>query len=561
MLLILLSWFVTASIVLAFGSILVSIWNKISKKENLFSFFDIFWIGLSAVSTFTIIISLFFPLNIYILLLFIAIAVGYWIVCYPKLFLLCRSALTFFRSLSVWTKIALFLVFFVICLLSVQPAWLGDYGLYYLQSMMWAENYSVVPGLGNLHGRLGFNSSFLLLTTLFSYHPDYFILVYSLNSLCLLIFSVWLISRIRKDSSLFYIVAVLGIFVSIISVFGVISTSFSTDILAGIAILYALLSVVLDADKNIGDRILPLVVVSMFCITLKLSVLPIILIPLYIFVTLLKRKAYKPLLFLLLFSCMIIIPWCLRFVIQTGYLIYPLASVDIFSFDWKMPAELLIEERNWAYSWARIPNMDSAKVLSMPFKEWVPLWIGNLSYKELFLYSLLLVSPIILCFSFKKLKESFPVLLVWIIAILGSAFVFYTAPAIRFGFGFILSAGFIPLLLLQSKFSYTKYIRIIPFALFLLFVLNFSRKEIFRMQNYFPHVEAWYSVFYKPQSLQFYEDGINPEFSEYKIGNTIIYKVTNSDQCFDQCLPCTPYLNDNLGMRGESLQDGFRIRP
>ncbi|MEO0561266.1 MAG: hypothetical protein AAF125_04085, partial [Chloroflexota bacterium] len=35
-----------------------------------------------------------------------------------------------------------------------------DTGLYQIQSFMWTNTYPIVPGLGNLHGRLAFNNSF-----------------------------------------------------------------------------------------------------------------------------------------------------------------------------------------------------------------------------------------------------------------------------------------------------------------------------------------------------------------------------------------------------------------
>jgi hypothetical protein len=38
----------------------------------------------------------------------------------------------------------------------------GDSGLYHLNSIRWAVSYPIVPGLGNLHGRLAFNSSYFL---------------------------------------------------------------------------------------------------------------------------------------------------------------------------------------------------------------------------------------------------------------------------------------------------------------------------------------------------------------------------------------------------------------
>ncbi|NJL05675.1 MAG: hypothetical protein HC911_12385, partial [Chloroflexaceae bacterium] len=44
-----------------------------------------------------------------------------------------------------------------------------DTGLYHYQSVRWATDYALVPGLGNLHERLAFNSAHLLYAALFEY--------------------------------------------------------------------------------------------------------------------------------------------------------------------------------------------------------------------------------------------------------------------------------------------------------------------------------------------------------------------------------------------------------
>ena len=46
--------------------------------------------------------------------------------------------------------------------LAVGPPWHYDTGLYHLSAIQWAEAYRAVPGLGNLHYRLAYNSSHFL---------------------------------------------------------------------------------------------------------------------------------------------------------------------------------------------------------------------------------------------------------------------------------------------------------------------------------------------------------------------------------------------------------------
>jgi len=46
--------------------------------------------------------------------------------------------------------------------LAALPILNTDSGLYHLNSIRWAQTFPIVPGLGNLHGRLAFNSSYFL---------------------------------------------------------------------------------------------------------------------------------------------------------------------------------------------------------------------------------------------------------------------------------------------------------------------------------------------------------------------------------------------------------------
>lgn len=53
------------------------------------------------------------------------------------------------------------LCFFVLALSSGRVTHYDSY-LYHAQSIRWIEEYGVVPGLGNLHNRLAYNSSFFV---------------------------------------------------------------------------------------------------------------------------------------------------------------------------------------------------------------------------------------------------------------------------------------------------------------------------------------------------------------------------------------------------------------
>lgn len=74
---------------------------------------------------------------------------------------------------GVWAFSHAAVLTFLALLLLILSAWVasramlppllnGDIGLYYLGTVHWINSFPVVPGLGNLHGRLAFNQSFFL---------------------------------------------------------------------------------------------------------------------------------------------------------------------------------------------------------------------------------------------------------------------------------------------------------------------------------------------------------------------------------------------------------------
>jgi len=78
-----------------------------------------------------------------------------------KLFRL-REFGTELRSINVAAAAFSLLLIFVIALRSTGPCVHYDTGLYGVSAVQWLTSFRVVPGIANLYGRLGFNSSFFL---------------------------------------------------------------------------------------------------------------------------------------------------------------------------------------------------------------------------------------------------------------------------------------------------------------------------------------------------------------------------------------------------------------
>lgn len=562
MLFILLQWIVITLITLSFGNIFISVWNKISKREEQYSFFDTFWLGLAAVSIILMAVSLFLPISIYILIITICISLLYWGICRVKLKSFYRQGIASVKQLPVWGKAALLFSIAVILLYTLSTPLLYDEGLYHLQSMMWNDQYSIIPGLANLHGRLGFNSTFLLLSTLFHYHPSQYGVYFTLNGLCLFIFSAWLIKQISERESI--IQQLILAFVLLLSTFtfGTYLSSTSTDILANILTLYILLSYVLSKDV-LHQRSLILGFLPIFCITLKLSSAVILLACLWTLFIFLKRREYWSLSALLSLGVLVAVLWCTRFVVLTGYLVYPFPEINIFSFDWKLPTNSIIWEKEAAYAWARVPNIPISEALAMPLSQWIPIWLSRQSVIAIALLALTAISPLIILFNRQKANNSH-ILLAWGISVMGCMFWFFTAPDFRFGVGMILACAFLPFFgtvyklgALDRKLSFLRQFIYLPVLVILLWLGSIATNQL---NTYKSDNQSVASYILQPESLDILKNRKNLEFDKHNINDITFYNPTEGDQCFDQSLPCMTHFKSNLEMRGSGLSDGFRIK-
>ncbi|MDR2954178.1 MAG: hypothetical protein LBV43_03765 [Prevotella sp.] len=468
-----------------------------------------------------------------------------------------------FKKLSVQTKVSLIFVILIIVLWAIIYPRGSDTGLYHLQTMVWAEKFAVVPGLGNLHGRLAFNPSSLVLSTLFSYHPNYFPVFYPINSLCFFIFFIWLFFTLEKYHIFIRYLLVIGLFVFIVSAYGTLISSVSTDMLPNIIICYLLLRSIID--KHYFSKILPIVTISVFCITAKLSAIAITLLALYIVIQQVRQKNYKVIWAIIFLSIITILPWCIRNIIQSGYLIYPFPSIDIFSFDWKIPIDSVQAEKDSIYNWGKV-RMHNEMVSQMSFAEWFPIWFNNLNKYNLGIFLAALISPFIILLNLKKLKKQPIIFFTYCIAVIGVISCFFSAPDIRFGWGFFIMAGFIPLLLLNYKFLDKRFLINIPILLFFVFfILHFSSNYCQMMREQVM-IGKPYLLLYKPQRYDYLKMLENPTFSTVSVGNQEIYYPSTAEQlCYDACFPCTiedrlEMTKGKLEMRGKTLQDGFRIR-
>lgn len=280
------------------------------------------------------------------------------------------------RKLSPWRIGAVLLCFVFTLFWTLQSPGQYDTGLYHAQAIHWVEDYGVVPGLGNLHMRLAYNSAFMPLQALFSLGWIAGQSLHTLNGFFCLAALVYAFSTVRlwgekslRISDLLKCVMVVYVVQKAYDI-----SSSGTDIEAMLLILYIFIKWSEFQENQWEDGALYgwLCLVSVYAATVKLSAACVAVLafyPLYLFI---KTKNGKAILAHVAGGLAVLAPWLIRNVIISGYLIYPYAGLDLFHPDWKMEKEVLASDSLDIRMFAR--GIRSAAEYDDSLVGWVPRW-------------------------------------------------------------------------------------------------------------------------------------------------------------------------------------------
>lgn len=563
MLVTLLLYFIISLIFLTIGYSLVL---KIEKGVK-YDIFDTFFVGVCVVGAILNIWSLFFPTNI-LSFLFLLILSFFCLFYIKKKNPLKITGL--FIRLKTYIKsqpyfiLALFITTLFILFSSIVTPRLFDSHLYHIGAIKWNEMYNVVPGLANFHDRFGFNSSFFVMSASFTLSSILNQSLYLLSSLIVLVFFIWLI-KIAFDKKgitaficIFYLYFFYAQYILDIS-------SPSSDLLPNILISFVFFKLLI-LGENFKNQYLLLIVIPFFCITLKLSTIPILLISfIALFYKFNKLNIIKQ---TLIYGTIFILPWIIRNVVLTGYILYPFEEIDFFNFDWEVPAEKVKETKDWVYSWAKIPFYDSKEVLDKSFSDWFSIWWEMTDIKNRRLFTVALISPVLLTiiYAFKRHTFNKVFIITFSICYLGFIFWLLKAPDFRFSFSLILLLNISVLIkIFDFNFIYHKYTyHVIIIVMISTLVINTKKSFLLFSEDY--KIYELSSYLYKPINYNTFIKKCDAEFikNKYSFENkkeVILYSPSqnNSSRCFD-VIPCSAYLNKNIKLRGNSLNDGFKYK-
>ncbi len=450
----------------------------------------------------------------------------------------------------VWALLALFLL--AVLHNATLPVVNFDTGLYHAQAIQWLENFPAVPGLANLHGRFGFNSNWLVANAWTSLSflrlADFHIVTAALFAVILSGMLVQFLrtgqDRRQRAGLIYGVLLVPAAFYTLASEISSPGTDLPTALMIwGCAWL-------LLAQPDTTPKWLTLLLTPIFAVTVKLAALPLIGFSVLAILHLWKIPHRRAVWAGMVTVGLIILPWLARNVILTGYLIYPQTALDLFSVDWKVPLEAVAAERDAIIAWGRLPGLPIEQTAALPFQAWVKPWFADLSTGQQAMVAAGFIAPLPIAVHALRRPVRWDSLLVAAILFAGLLYWLLTAPVIRFGYGYIL--GLVALAAACGiDFLAEKSTPVRLHLPVMLGVLVAAYLVIFLVQSFDRRVLSDFTVLPAPYP--------HLPTAPCQIANTTIFIGQEYQQCWDAPIPCAPYCNPNLALRGNTLAEGFYI--
>ncbi len=436
-----------------------------------------------------------------------------------------------------------------------------DTGGYHLPIVKWNETYPVVKGLANVHSRFGFNYQYLVLSAVYGFSFLNIPTLHVMNGYIMLLL-VWMIvaqmsyinNRLFTRMDIIRLVC-LFFALNMSNAMSSISPDFPATALTMMTILLLLKKAEEQTFFHFDATALLAFLIALSAVLFKLSAAPVLLFFIVYIPVFLKRGQ----LFLILFITGVLYfsPYLIRNYYISGYLVYPLYSIDWFDVDWKVPLQKAVFEKKiiWYYT------LGLAEPREVALQDMFTLWLGYMKKSNPVyllivgalaascIFSLIAIAYIIVR---RKWEEGKPAIIVYTLLYLSLAYWFVQAPDPRFGNGFI-----IPFIALTAGLFAYNWLKKIPgltvfgaiMILVLLQVAMITGKAV-SSSRYNKENKVTYNLV-MPASYP----ECNTEKQETQNG-IILNKVPSAGQCWDCNLPCS-FITDNYRLRGTRIQDGF----
>ena len=454
-----------------------------------------------------------------------------------------------------------------------------DTGLYHAQSIRWIEEYGVVPGLANIQARFGYNSAAFPLTALYSMkgifgqslHTTAGFFALHASFMALDLYKLFCGKKVHlADFARIGLVFYLGVIFSQMM-------SPASDYYAQL-LLFMILILWLEEDayqqENEIQNVAPyglLCILIVYAVTIKFSVAVLLLLVIKPAAMLIKSKKWKQITMYILTGFVTALPFFIRNVIISGWLVYPFAGIDLFDVDWKIPKGQVQYDAMEIGVYGK--GISDVTKYDTPFIQWCPAWFTGLkSLEKLFVLATLAAFAAGLLYPIwtliKKQKQNrirmdkakkvlwnraWDFWLVFVVFSISTVFWFVSAPLVRYGYA---------------------YITVVPLLIFGQFFIECCNTK--RMQAYAGHfhkafcfillcflltrfgglvtdiLRTWKEPYYVAQM-----DYIDEDADIQMVDGIAFYVPKEGGQIGYHKFPSS-LLVQPIELRGESIEDGFR---
>lgn len=561
MLLTLLSWIYITAICLIWGKIILSAFMKFTAPGPEPDFPIVCLTGLAGIGVFSLAESVFMPLSLAAHLSVLVFAIAYLLFPTNR-----KQIVQQLNSLRNIRRLPLLL--FSTCALLILI--MGSYDIihpdtlmYHAQAIKVMEQYKAIPGLVHLRYETAMTSMWFAVQAIFRFnfiHPNNYLFI---NGCVLCWFCLFICMKLTTTESkgpdtkgkINY--QFTGwILLLLFTVFSwtqirLTAVSASPDFITTIYIWAAFYSFAQIRSNN-NDVYTYLAV--LFCcaaITIKLSAITIALLPVLIVFKLFTQKKIKPALFIIGASVIMVLPYLVRNTITTGYPLFPSTAFNVFNFDWKLSEKNVYAFQHYIKAYARFPVADYAeaeKALQLPASEWIFMWWNQLALPDQLLLCTILALSLYYLFTFKTniKQQGYTGGGILGVALTGSLIWMISAPAIRFGTGFLIpmcfsvGSGLKNLSFKKHLFENRRLnkILIIPASLLIVFYIGYRVIYFFKP-----------SQIILPAGLQ------KPVYTTTDCKGM---KFSVSDNCSFAPAPCFNGNCERIMLRGTGISDGFK---
>lgn len=429
-----------------------------------------------------------------------------------------------------------------------------DTSLYHAQSIRWIEEYGVVPGLASLQLRIGYNSAEFALNALYSMK---WLIGQSLHTTAgfFALLGAFQVSEIYRIFTEKRVIHSDFIRLGLLFYLGLIYTEMlspASDYYAQI-LIFVVVIMWLDAGDEDIFTYASLSILLVYATSVKFSIALLVLLVIRPAYMMIKQKQIKQIIVSLLMGIIILLPFFIRNIIISGWLIYPSTFIDIANVDWKIPKGMA------QYDAAEIgvygKGINDVALKNMPMNQWMPGWFAGMTIVEKFwvlIAAASIVAGIIyfICKIIKGTVDNKKLLLFAVVVASGFVW-FFTAPLVRYGYGYLTC---IPLFVdgclcldFVNKTNDMKSLR-------LAYIIVLAIIGVYRIKTVgYQIVTTLTQPYYFAQ-----KDYTDWPASEYNLNNIVLYVPEVADQIGYEKFPSAMMVLE-VEMRGDDIRDGFRF--